>query len=143
MQLYMRSFFSDPGYDLKISWKVKKFIRQKLSDIIFNNYPIDPKYPGFDINFNITTNRNTVSVEVKGPVKDGRNKMEGYGIWLPYERIVKADNMLQEFLDCFFEAMLLFFRKHNVPDEVVLRVKKEVEEEVLNNEEYVYVESEF
>jgi hypothetical protein len=143
MKLFLREFYSDLGYEFKISWKVMKFMRQKLSDIIFNNYPIDPKYSGFDIDFNITTNRNTVSVEVKGPVKDGRNKMEVYGIWLPYERIVKAENMLQEFLDCFFEAMRMFFRKHNVPDEVVLRVKKEVEEEVLNNEEYVYVESEF
>lgn len=143
MKFFLREFYSDLGYEFKISWKVMKFIRQKLSNIVFNNYSISPRYSGFDIDFNVTTNRDIVSIEVKGPVKDGRNKMEVYGIWLPYERIIKADKMLHEFLDCFFEAMLLFFRKHDVPDEIVLRVKKEVEEEVLDNEEYAYVESDF
>lgn len=143
MRLYLREFYSDKGYDFKVSWKVIKLMRRKLNDAVFDKYPIKPKYSGLDINFNITTNRDTVRIEIKGPGKDTSNKMETYGMWLPYERITKAENMLQEFLNCFFEAMLIFFRKQNVPDEVVLKVKKEVEDEVLNNEEYAYKESEF
>ena len=140
MVLTIGSWFSEPGVEFEISHKVHKFIRENLIEDIMKPFGLETKDPDIFIGLVITTTKNLTELEVRGPEFDRRNKFINYGLWLPYQKIVCSENYLKEYLRYFFDALAILFKKYNVPEESILKVKYKVEEEVLNNANYSYSE---
>jgi len=140
MVLTIRSWFSEPGIEFKVSHKVRKFIRESLVEDIMKPFGLETRDPDIFIGLVITATKNTKELEVRGPEYDKRNKFINYGLWLPYEKIDDAENYLKEYLKYFFDALVILFKKYDIPEENILKVKNRVEEEVLNNANYRYSE---
>ena len=140
MVLTIRSWFSEPGVEFKISHRVHNFIRERLVEDVMKPFGLETKDPDIFIGLVITTTKNIKELEVRGPEYDKRNKFINYGLWLPYNKIVSAENYLKEYLKYFFDALVTLFKKYNVPEESILKVRHKVEEEVLNNANYTYSE---
>lgn len=140
MVLTIGSWFSEPGVEFKVSHKVHKFIRESLIEDVMKPFGLETKDPDIFIGLVITTRKNIEELEVRGPEYDRRNKFINYGLWLPYKKIDEAENYLKEYLKYFFDALVILFKKYDVPEENIRKVQHNVEAEVLNNINYRYVE---
>ncbi|WP_373232580.1 hypothetical protein [Cohnella sp.] len=89
----------------------------------------------------VSTNSQTKIVEVKGPSRDTRNKILTWGLWLPYEEIVRNDDERQAFIMYFFESIKMLFAKYDVTAEEISIVERQVRDVIVNNPNY-YVEKE-
>ena len=141
MVLTISCLFSEPGFKFHISYKVDNFIRDKLR-ILMHTYKLDEKDKDLFLGLVVSTNSKTKKVEVKGPDVDKKNKFINWGLWLPYEDIVNTNNQLVPYLKYIFEAMVIVFGKYDVKEEDVKEIQKIVENEVVNNPEYIYSEEE-
>jgi hypothetical protein len=140
MILTIRSWFSEPRIEFKISYKVLKLVRESLVDYIMKPFGLDILEPDLLIGLVITTTKNTTQLEVRGPEFDKRNKFINYGLWLPYKPITDAESYMKEFLKYLFEALVILFKKYDVPESAIWDVKERVQKEVLYNSTYNYVE---
>lgn len=140
MVLTIGSWFSEPDVEFKISHRVHNLIRENLIEDVMKPFGLETKDPDIFIGLVITTTKNIVELEVRGPEYDKRNNFINYGLWLPHEKIVCSENYLKEYLRYFFDALVILFKKYHVPEENIFKVKYKVEEEVLNNANYSYSE---
>lgn len=138
--LTIGSWFSEPGVEFEISHKIHNFIRERLIEDVMKPFGLETKDPDIFIGLVITTTKNLTELDVRGPEYDKRNKFINYGLWLPYQKIVCSENYLKEYLKYLFDALIILFKKYDVPEESILEVKHKVEDEVLNNANYSYVE---
>jgi len=140
MTLTLSSWFGEVGIKFKISFKVHKLIRELLIENVMKPFGLDSKDPEVFLGLVLTTTKETRDLEVRGPEYDRKNKYINYGLWLPYEKIDNSNNYLQEYLNYYFDALVILFNKYNISEESILKVKYKVEEEVLNNANYSYSE---
>jgi hypothetical protein len=140
MVLTLRSWFSEVGIEFKISFKISKLVRQLLIENVMQPYDLESTNPDCFICLVITTTKNTKNLEVRGPEYDKRNKVINYGLWLPYENINNSNNYLREYLSYLFDALVILFNKYQVPESAIRDIQCKVEEEVLDNPEYIYSE---
>ena len=66
--------------------------------------------------------------------------MIDYGLWLPFDEITKSNYPLESFIDSYFEALIIVFKKYNVFEDDIRKLKKECKNEILNNTEYLLEE---
>lgn len=140
MVLTIRSWFSEPDVEFKISHRVHNFIRENLIEDVMKPFGLETKDSDIFIGLVITTQKNMSELEVRGPEYDRKNKFINYGLWLPYKKIEDAENYLEEYLKYFFDSLIILLKNYNVPAESILKVKYKVEKEVLNNANYSYSE---
>ena len=138
MKLSLGSFYSEVGVFFKISYKVDLFIRETLIEKIFKPYGLDIINPGWTIDLNVTTSKNTLSTRATGPEIDKRNKFYNFGLWLPYYEIVRSKNYLNTYIDNYFVALEYVFHDYKIEIKDILLVKEIVKNEILNNPEYAY-----
>ncbi|MCG1021460.1 hypothetical protein [Sutcliffiella horikoshii] len=91
-------------------------------------------------NLIVSTNKNTISVEVKGPDFDSKEKMINWGLWLTYEEITNQPVQSKEYIKYYFDALVLIFKYYGLSDEKIRNIQKSVEEEVIGNKQYDYEE---
>jgi hypothetical protein len=142
MRLSISSFYADPGFYFSISHKVDNFIRDKLTEVVMIPYGLDKKDPNIFLGLDVTTSSKTYSLEVKGPEYDKKNGFINWGLWLPYKEIAEETDQLIPYLKYFFDAIALVFKNYNINEKEIRKVKKIVEDEVINNPEYFFMEEE-
>ncbi|HEY9001786.1 MAG TPA: hypothetical protein VIM89_10570 [Mucilaginibacter sp.] len=140
MVLAIGSWFNEPGIEFRVSFKVRKLIRQIMVEDIMMPFGLEERDPYTFMRLVISTSIGTSKLEVRGPEYDKRNKTINYGLWLPYKKINESSSYLNEYLNNLFDALVILFKKYDVPEDPVRSVQKKVEKEVLNNAEYEYNE---
>lgn len=140
MKLTLDSFFVEPDYYFNISYHVSNYIIGLLDIHIMEPYELSQKDQNLFLSLIISTNSKTKVVEVKGPSYDKRNGFINYGLWLPYKPITQSENYLSSYLKYLFDSLVIVFSKYSVKEEDVRKVQKLVEEEVLDNPKYGYVD---
>lgn len=142
MQLVISSFYDEPGYEFQISHKVDNFIRSRLFDIVFTKYSLDKIEPDKFMNLSVGTNSTIQEIQIKGPSIDKKNNFEVWGVWLPYKKIVDSSDPLSEYLRCFFDAVTIVFERFEIKEGDVRKVQEIVENEVIDNKDYAFIEIE-
>ncbi|WP_459394508.1 hypothetical protein [Paenibacillus sp. CAU 1782] len=94
------------------------------------------------MNLIVSTKSDQQEVRIKGPDISKKYKEIDWGLWLPYNQITSSADPLKTYLYYYFEAVYLVLEQYNVPYELVTKVRLLVEEEVLNNDEYLFSEEE-
>lgn len=140
MKLNLSSFYAEPGYEFKISHKVYQLVQGLLEKHIMIPYGLDEKEPKVMIGLDVTTGSKVREVNVKGPDVDKRNNFTNYGIWLPFEPIVSSENVLETFLNQYFDALVILFTSYEVTEGDIRKVQNLTKKEVLGNEDYVFQE---
>jgi len=140
MVLTIGSWFNEPGIEFKISYKVRKLIRQIVVEDVMKPFGLEEKEPNWFLGLVIATSSNTNEVEVRGPENDKRNKTINYGLWLPYKKINDSKDYLNEYLNSLFDALVILFEKYGIPEQPIRLVQEKVKKDVLDNPEYEYNE---
>ncbi|MCD4782022.1 MAG: hypothetical protein K8S27_15970 [Candidatus Omnitrophica bacterium] len=136
MKLTISSLYLEQGCEFSISFKVRKLIRQKLEEHVMQPYHFDEKDKDLFLGLIISTNSTTKRVEVKGPDFDKRNKVINWGLWLPYELIVKNEEQLVPYINYLFDALVIVFEFYNIEEDVIRNIQKIVANEVIDNPKY-------
>jgi hypothetical protein len=140
MILTVGAWYNDVGYTFEISHKVSNYIREEIKKKIFSKYGLNVKDKEMYLNLEVATSSKTKELEVRGPEIKKRAKMINYGLWLPFDDIHQSIYPLETYIDYFFEALKIVFNNYNVPKEEFEEIKEDCKKEILNNQEYVYVE---
>lgn len=133
MILLLSEWYSEVGVEFKVSNKILKIIREKLLENIFIPNGLDKEEERYYFNIVITANSHSDELDVRGPTIRKREKMIDYGLWLPYNKIIKASNYLETYLDYLFAAFVKVFDNYKISEKVVLELKNEVVNIVLNS----------
>ena len=59
---------------------------------------------------------------------------------MPYNKIYDSKNYLNEYLNNFFDALVILFKKYDIPEDAIRSIELQVKKEVINNDEYNYNE---
>jgi hypothetical protein len=137
MNLVISSLFCEPGCFFSIPYKVDLLIAKKLNEMIIKLNGLDKVNPESTLCLIVSTNSKTFSVDVKGRILKRKAGYINWGIWLPYEKIIKTKNQLNPYIQYFFDAMVIFFSKFNVQESDVRKVQDVIERTVINNPEYI------
>ena len=135
MKLYFASFYTDPNANFKVSFKVFKFLKKIANE---NLTLRSEKYKEYTLELWYNTARIQKEIEIKGPDIDKKDKTLGYGLFLPYKKIIKSKTFLKTYLEYYFDAMAMLLSEFEVPEADVRKVQKIVMDEVLDNPEYEY-----
>ena len=122
----------------QLKTKADFLLQRKLIVALFNKEAFNGK-DEFDLGVIITTGTQVKVREVKGPDISKRFKVKDYALWMPYHKIVESDDMLRSYLYHLFEGINEVFLKENISTDVIAKVKKAVEEQVLYNKDYEFV----
>lgn len=135
------SIFSEVNSYFSISHKVDLKIRGALNENILSELKLSPKEKEMEfINLIICTKKAILDVEVKGPEFNRREKIINWGLWLPYQKIVRHADQRKPYIKFYFDALVLLFERYGVEENVLRHVQKEIENEVIENKEYAYEE---
>jgi hypothetical protein len=108
--------------------------------MVIQPYGIDTNNVNTFLNLIVSTNSKTTHVEVKGPSYNKKDNFINWGLWLPYREIAEASDQLVPYLKYFFDAAVIVFKNYGVKEEDVRKVQRVVEEEVIDNPKYTFVE---
>jgi len=139
MILLIGAWYNEVGYSFEFSYKVDLFIREQIIAKIFPKYRLNDIEEGWYLNLVIATDSKTKELEVRGPDKRKRQKMIDYGLWLPFDRIMKSQYPLETFIDYYFDALEIVFADYGVEKKDLLDLKVMSKKEILNNSEYIRV----
>jgi len=137
MTITLSSWFNEPNVKFRISHIVYKFIRQSLIDDVMISHGLEKRDPNLFLELVTCTSIKTTELEVRGPEYDKRNKFITYGLWLPFERINNSSHYVKEFLDLYFDALVLVFRYYSIEESVIRKVQSKTLVEVVDNDFYV------
>lgn len=140
MRFAISHLYSEPGISFQISYKVDGYIEDRITENIMIPYGLDKNRKDTFLNLIVSTNSKTVALEVKGPDYDKENDFITWGLWLPYKDISEAECQLSPYLKHLFDAIVLVLKNYNVNEEDIRKVQKDVENEVIDNSEYLYNE---
>ena len=140
MILLIGAWFNEPNYSFDFSDDVDLFIRELIITEIFTKYKLDDIEVGWYLNLIIATDSQTIKLDVRGPERRKRQKMIDYGLWLPYDFIMKSENPLEKYIDCFFDALVVVFSNYVVEKDDILNLKIIAKNEILNNPRYLEVD---
>lgn len=140
MKLVIGKLFAEPEYQFNISHYVTLYIKDLLIKNIMDQNELTAKDENIFLSLIITTNSKTTSIEVKGPSFNKKSGFINYGLWLPYEPIVKSENYLRTFIEYLFDSLIILFSKYSVKEEDIKKIQKIAEKEILNNPKYQYVD---
>lgn len=139
MQLNVRGFYTDPNYSIDIDFKVFKFIKRQLEEIVFAKYNLNNIHSDTFLIITETTGEDSLEeLDVTGPFYRNKKKYITYNIWLPYYPITKSENVREAFVYYYFEGLKRVFSHYGVKEEDIEEVRKIVEKEVVNNPYYDY-----
>jgi hypothetical protein len=130
------SFFSEPGSYFSISYKVHVFINEVLMKEIFYKFNLKDKLNGYDLFLCVATNSLTKEVEIRGTDKDPKNKVINWGLWLPYLKVVEAEDQRAPYLKYLFDAIVLVLHEYAIPEEPIRAAEEIVRREVIGNPSY-------
>jgi hypothetical protein len=136
MILLIGAWYNEVGYSFNFSHKVDGFIREQITTEIFTKYNLDNIEDNWYLNLIVATDSHTIKLDVRGPERRKRQKMIDYGLWLPYDYIMKSENPLEKYIDCFFDALVIIFANYGVEKQDVLDLKSTSKKEILNNPVY-------
>lgn len=140
MKFAISHLYSEPGISFQISYKIDEYIEDKITENIMIPYGLDKNRKDTFLNLIVSTNSKTVELEVKGPDYDKESDFITWGLWLPYKNISKAEDQLPPYLKYLFDAIVLVLKNYNVNEEDIRKVQKDIENEVINNSEYLFDE---
>jgi len=136
MILLVGAWYNEAGYSFNFSHKVDNYIREIIISEIFSKYKLSQENEGWFLNLIIATDSKTKTLDVRGPEIRKRQKMIDYGLWLPYDEITNSENPLEKYIDNFFDALILVFKKYDVDNRDILILKQETKNEILKNPSY-------
>lgn len=134
MKIEVYKIFKEAEINFEISYKISKFIREKLLKVINEVYKIEESKV---LSLWITTRKHQNKLEVELKIT---KKSFDYFIKLPYEEISKHEDQRESFLKYYFDGLVMVFRDFGVHDEHIREVEELVKKEVLDNDEYKYID---
>ncbi len=140
MKIRISALYAEPGISFEISYKVMSFLEQTINRRLAIPDELDEKAKGWTFNLMISTKKECRRAEAKGPDVAKRTRTKTWGIWLPYEEIIKSPNQLESFVNKFFEAAGTVLVTHGVKTEDIEKAEIEVKKEIIDNDFYVYSE---
>lgn len=139
MECLTSSIFSEVNSYFSISHKVDLKIREELNENIVSYLKLTPKEKEMDfINLITCTKKSVLAVKIEGPDFNRKEKIINWGLWLPYEKIVEYSDQRKQYIKYYFDALVILFKRYGVEEEVLRQVQKDIEKEVIENNEYEY-----
>lgn len=139
MQISISAIYSEPGYYFEVSHKVSHVIRDAINAYLEkqgeNNF--DRKYVGYRLGIIDSTDATEGELHIRGPLVSRHYKCVEWVIWMPYIRVARG-YLLENFLNCFEEGLVLVFNKYQINTEGLPTLFKEIKEKVLHNPDYEY-----
>ena len=142
MILVVSSWYNEVGINFKISYKVCNYVRERIKDYIMTPLGLIDLDPNLYLSINVTTTATQDTLEVRFGRVTKRSEFIRIGFWMPYKKIITAENPLKEYLENYIEGTKIVFAKWNVKDEQIDMLKNDVFREILNNKEYEYADEE-
>jgi len=140
MKLKLGSFYASPGFHFDISHKVYLQIEKMLNANVLIPYGLNLLDGDMILRLDASTGPTTEKVEIYGPSHDRNHNVKSYGLFLPYNEVSMADDLLEKFIDEFFIGITMVLIKYNVSSEDVSKVKQMAKSEILGNEDYFFDE---
>lgn len=141
MKASASSIYPEVGCFFKVSHRVDNYIIATIEEIIMKPYGLDKIDSKLNLSLRVTTRSDVDNVKVIAPDGKNRNNCIVWSLALPYSKIEGSDKTIQSYLDYYFEAAEHVFSHYEVNSSDVLKVKGLVEQEVLGNSAYDYIES--
>jgi hypothetical protein len=140
LEILTSSLYNEMNSYFSISHKIDLKIREELNEKIKNHMQVESKQKDMDINLIVSTNREILNVEVKGPSFNRKYKMINWGLWLPYEPIVGSTDQVIPYLKYYYEALVILLGRYGIDEDRLKKVWVSVENEVIGNSEYKFDE---
>jgi hypothetical protein len=139
MLINISKIFLEENINFKISYKVDKLIMEKLSEL--NLEPINKSITKKRdyIGFLISTTKNANEIIINDPQFRKRSKFIDISITLPFLEYNKED-YLNKYLNNLEKAIIIGLSKLEIKDERIENIFNKIEEEIINNENYKYIE---
>jgi hypothetical protein len=140
MKLCSTKIYLEVGIKFNISHKVNKLMMKYLTENVMEPFGLVKIDPDVFLNLQVTTKESYSKLSVFKPYKVEDDFLT-YQLRLPYHEINNSDRYLEEYIEYFFEGASEAFSHFEVPRDNVMDVKEKVKSEVLENNEYEYVET--
>jgi hypothetical protein len=141
MAFNISSLYVEVDISFPISHKVDQLILDKMiSNLPRENQQIVKNGQAYDLGVIVSTKKQIIEMSIQGPSFSKKYKMVDYTLWLPYSKIIKAQNILEAYLDFVTMALQAVFQRNAYPTDIIKKVMNEVKSEVLDNPDYEYSE---
>ncbi len=137
MKIDIYGVYKEVGVRFKVSYKVTLYVRKLLLSRIVSTYKLEEKKV---LSLWETTYKKQKKVEIELTID---KKSLNYFIKLPYEKISKHEDQRESFLKYYFDGLVMVFRDFGVHEEHIREVEELVKKEVLDNDEYKYIDKSF
>lgn len=139
LDIITSSIYGEVGSFFSISHKVDLYITRSLNQSVKPLININSNENSLQfVNLIVSTNKSIVSVEVKGPDYNRKDKIINWGLWLPYREIVDSSDQIIPYIKCYFDGVVIVFNDYGVEEGILRKVQMNVESEILGNPEYEY-----
>jgi hypothetical protein len=137
MRFKISHLYTEPGVSFQISHKVDKYVEDKIIESIIQPYGLDNDEMNTFINLIVSTSSKTLELVVKGPDYDKVNDIINWGAWLPYKAVSEEKGQLPSYLKYLFDAIAIVLNNYSVDEGDIRKMQRDVENEVINNPEYL------
>lgn len=142
MELAVGALFWEPGVSFEFSHKVDLYIRGQIIENIMKPLGLMDVDTEVFLYLIVSTKFEQRTLEVTKPRKGKRIKNRNFNLLFPYEAIVKSAYPLQSYIDYFMKSLHIIFEEFGVTQVQIETVKRNVENEILNNPEYELIKTE-
>jgi len=125
------------GIKFKVSPDVTQLIIKRI-DELFVKPGLNKYLPNHFFTIYVVTSRKRTKLEVSGPVE--KEDFIEYTLHMPYIPIVDAEDLLEAYLETFFDGLKIVLAHYKVSKEDLDEALEEIKKEVLNNSAYEYEE---
>lgn len=137
-QIGFLEYYTIVGYRFRIRNAVKQQMSQRINEHILANYSF-PNIKSEILELLISTDGTAEELVVTKNSKTTRGKHLSYSLWLPYPKIVQnGQTNLAIFIAEIFKGLTQILTEYGVEISEIEEVQKEVEEEIIGNEKYMY-----
>jgi len=138
MKLVLNSLYTEVGCSFNISYLVIQKIKELLIEDIMKPNGLEELDGNLFLGLTISTNSKTYEVDVKGPHFDKKNGFINYGLWLPYNKIINAENYILSFINYLFDSLVIVYSKFLISEDDIRVLEKKAIEIIVNNIDYEY-----
>jgi hypothetical protein len=124
MELTIGSFYIELGIEFDFSYRINHFIRSQIKEVIMKPLDLLENEPEKFLSLIVSNKSSQAKLEVKLAKKNKRGKFRNYGIWFPYQEIVKAQNPLEKYIENFAKAVLEIFKEWKITEEQTIEFKE-------------------
>ncbi len=120
MDIYLGSWFNEPGIHFDFSHKVNIYIKEMIIKHIAVPLELDKLHVGKDLHLTVTTKTSQNELKIKiGHKWSNRTTSRNIGLWFPYEKIVKSKYPLEKYVSCFVQSLGIIFKEWGISEKQI------------------------